>query len=338
MNKFSAQFKIKVAIEAIRGEQTSTEIAKIYDVHPYQVIKWCKQFLESANEVFSQEQDENQSQPTQLTDEPTQLTKLTQLTDEQLFGMHLEGDKEAFGLIYNRYKEYLKGKAFRQIPDKYEAEDIAQESLVALSFTKTFDGTIGSVKQYLCAIANNKIKGWFRKNANLEVFDIREEQLHLEKLVTIEELSNSTSYRSRNSFWNNLRSQKQLSIYNQLIAYLTGQAKNRQFEYFRKGGHDDYLNSFLNCRPELADPEQILIKEFLIHELEEALTKLPKLYKEVLTMLIEEDSSYLELATKLGMTSGQFKAIVYRARKLMRQHFGYTMENVQKIGKWRISN
>lgn len=326
MKEFNIEFKIKVAIEAIGEEQTPTEIAKNYDIHPYLVVRWREQLIESANEVFSKEPDENQSQ----------LTQLAQLTDEQLFNMHLEGDQEAFGLIYNRYKEYLKRKAFRQIFDKYEAEDIAQESLLALSVTKTFDGT-GLVKQYLCAIANNKIKKWFRKNANLEIFDIREEQLRLERLARTEELSNSTSYKSTNSFWNNLRSQKQASIRSQLIAYLMGEAKNRQFEYFRKGGHNDYLNSFLNCRPELADPEQILFKDFLLDELEEAFTKLPRLYREALSMLIE-DSSYLESATQLGLSLGQFKGIIYRARKMMRQHFNYTMENVQNIGKWRISN
>ncbi len=332
MNKFTAQFKLKLAIEAIREEQTPSEIAKTYNVHPYLVVKWHKELLEGANQIFSEQLDENQS-PTQL----TQLTELTQLTDEELFRIYLEGNQEAFEIIYNRYKELLKRKAFYQILDEYEAEDIAQSSLVALALSRTFSGT-GSLKQYLYVITNNKIKKWFRKNANLGVFDIREEQLHLEKLAMIEELSNSTSYTSRNSFWNNLRSQKQTSIYNQLIAYLTGQAKNRQFEYFRKGGHNDYLNSFLNCRPELADPEQIFIKEFLLSELEEALTKLPKGYKEALSMLIEEDSSYLESAANLGITFHQFKSTVYRARKLMREHFGYTMENVQKIGKWRINN
>lgn len=333
MNKFNTEFKIKVAIEAIRKEKTLAEIARIYEVPTYLVVKWSEQLIESANEVFSKEPDENQSQLTRL----PQLTQLAQLTDEQLFNMHLKGDKEAFGVIYNRYKEYLKRKAFRQIFDKYEAEDIAQESLLALSVTKTFDGTGGLVKQYLCAIANNKIKKWFRKNANLEIFDIREEQLRLERLARMEELSNSTSYKSTHSFWNNLRSQKQASIRSQLIAYLIGEAKNRQFEYFRKGGHNDYLNSFLNCRPELADPEQILFKDFLLNELEEAFTKLPRLYREALSMLIE-DSSYLESATQLGLSLGQFKGIIYRARKIMRQHFNYTMENVQNIGKWRISN
>ena len=252
--------------------------------------------------------------------------------------MYLGGDKEAFELIYDRYKGLLKRKAYRQILDEYEAEDIAQESLVALSFTKMFDGAIGSIRQYLCGIANKKIGTWFRKNAKLEVFDIREEQLRLEGLVRMEELSNSTSYRCRNSFWNNLRSQKQASVHNQLIAYLIGEVKNRQFEYFRKGGHNNYLNTLFNCRPELEDPESIFIKAFLVDELKEAVSKLPTLQKEALSMLIEEDSNYLELAEKLGITMTNFKTLIHRARKMMREKFGYRMEDVPNIGRWRISN
>ena len=328
MNEFNIEFKIKVAIEAIRKEKTLAEIAKIYEVPTYLVTKWQGQLLESAKEIFAEKQNENQSQTPQLTEQ----------TDEKLFEMHLEGNKEAFGLIYDRYKEFLKRKAYQQIPDEFEAEDIAQESLVALSFTKTFDRAMGSIRQYLCGIVNKKIGTWFRKNAKLEVFDIREEQLRIEQLVRMEEISNSTSYKSISSFWNNLRSQKSASVHNQLMAYLIGEVKNRQFEYFRKGGHNNYLSILFNNRPELEDPERIFIKTFLIGKLKEEVNKLPTLQKEALSILIEDDSNYLELAAKMGITIPYFKTLIHRARKMMRERFGYRMEDVPNIGKWRISN
>lgn len=321
MNEFNAQFKVKVAIEAIREEQTLAEIANIYKVSPYLVAKWRKQLLDSAEEIFSKKPDESQAQ---LTD------------DEELFSMYLEGDKEAFRVIYDRYKELLKKKVFWQIFDECEAEDIAQESLMVLSLTMGFDKTKGLIKQYLCGIANKKVKTWFRKNSNLEVFDIREEQLHLERLTELGELSNSTSYKCMNAVWNNFRSQKQASIHNQLVAYLIGEGKNRQFEYFRKGGHNNYLNSLLNCRPELQDPEQIFIKEFIIDELKTAVTHLPGLQKEALSALIENDFNYSESATKLGITPIYFKTLIYRARKMLRERFGYTMQNIKNKGKWRL--
>ena len=51
--KISSETKARVAIEAVRGMKTISEIAAQYDVHPNQVSIWKKQFLESASETFS---------------------------------------------------------------------------------------------------------------------------------------------------------------------------------------------------------------------------------------------------------------------------------------------
>lgn len=50
---YSADFKAKVAIAAIKGQQTVNEIASFYGVHPNQVMTWKKQALESIPEAFS---------------------------------------------------------------------------------------------------------------------------------------------------------------------------------------------------------------------------------------------------------------------------------------------
>jgi transposase-like protein len=48
----AAAFKAKVALEAIKGEKTVTEIAQRFDVHPNQVTEWRRQLLERAADVF----------------------------------------------------------------------------------------------------------------------------------------------------------------------------------------------------------------------------------------------------------------------------------------------
>lgn len=49
---FTAQFKAKVALEAIRGTRTVNEIAQEFGVHPTQVSQWKKELQESAAGVF----------------------------------------------------------------------------------------------------------------------------------------------------------------------------------------------------------------------------------------------------------------------------------------------
>jgi transposase len=48
----SGSFKAKVALAALRGDQTLTEIAQHYEVHPNQVTEWKRHLLERAADVF----------------------------------------------------------------------------------------------------------------------------------------------------------------------------------------------------------------------------------------------------------------------------------------------
>jgi transposase-like protein len=47
-----AVFKAKVALEAIKGEQTLSELASRFQVHPNQITQWKQQLLQGASEVF----------------------------------------------------------------------------------------------------------------------------------------------------------------------------------------------------------------------------------------------------------------------------------------------
>ncbi len=51
--RFTADFKARVALEALRGDRTIQEIAAKHKVHPNQVSVWKRQAMDGLNEVFS---------------------------------------------------------------------------------------------------------------------------------------------------------------------------------------------------------------------------------------------------------------------------------------------
>lgn len=57
---FTAAFKSKVAVEAIKGHRTTSELASEFDVHPTQINAWKKQLLESSADAFNGKSDRNQ--------------------------------------------------------------------------------------------------------------------------------------------------------------------------------------------------------------------------------------------------------------------------------------
>jgi transposase-like protein len=50
---YTAAFKAKVALEAIKGQRTINEIASAFEVHPNHVNQWKKQAVTQLSEIFS---------------------------------------------------------------------------------------------------------------------------------------------------------------------------------------------------------------------------------------------------------------------------------------------
>lgn len=51
--RYSAEFKAKVALEAIKGEQTIAELGSRYNLHPNMIATWKRRAIENMPEAFS---------------------------------------------------------------------------------------------------------------------------------------------------------------------------------------------------------------------------------------------------------------------------------------------
>ena len=50
--RFTAEFKAKVALEAIKGHQTVAELATRHELHPTQITAWKREAIEKLAKVF----------------------------------------------------------------------------------------------------------------------------------------------------------------------------------------------------------------------------------------------------------------------------------------------
>jgi transposase-like protein len=53
--KHRPSFKAKVALDALKGEESIAQIATRYEVHPNMVTKWKKELQEQAASIFGKE-------------------------------------------------------------------------------------------------------------------------------------------------------------------------------------------------------------------------------------------------------------------------------------------
>ena len=90
----TAAFKSKVALAAIRGEQTLGELAQQFDVHANQIKQWRDQLLAGAGDIFERDKKPPSSEP--VVDVKTLHAKIVELTLDNDF---LEGVLTKAGLL-----------------------------------------------------------------------------------------------------------------------------------------------------------------------------------------------------------------------------------------------
>ena len=58
---YDKKFKAKVALEAIKEEQTIQYLGKKYNVHPNQIGQWKKRLLEGAADIFKRSRTDKEN-------------------------------------------------------------------------------------------------------------------------------------------------------------------------------------------------------------------------------------------------------------------------------------
>jgi transposase len=76
--KFSAEEKIRIVIEGLRGEESIAEICRKESIHPNQYYKWSKDFMEAAKKrmMGDTQREANTDEVKALRDENDELKKL----------------------------------------------------------------------------------------------------------------------------------------------------------------------------------------------------------------------------------------------------------------------
>ena len=74
--QYSPEFKAKVALAAVKNDQTISELAARYEIHPTMIRTWKRNLLESAPDVFDKSQKKQKHMDAKVDELYRQIGKL----------------------------------------------------------------------------------------------------------------------------------------------------------------------------------------------------------------------------------------------------------------------
>jgi transposase-like protein len=77
----SAAFKARVALEAVKGEQTLSELSVRFGIHPTQIQQWKKQLVEGSKDIFDASEKERKHIESEVKDLHAKIGQLTMERD-----------------------------------------------------------------------------------------------------------------------------------------------------------------------------------------------------------------------------------------------------------------
>ena len=75
-NKYSAEFKAKVALAALKNEETISELASRFGVHPTMINNWKRTLLKGAADIFDKGQKSRKQTEAQMDELYRQIGRL----------------------------------------------------------------------------------------------------------------------------------------------------------------------------------------------------------------------------------------------------------------------
>ena len=77
----SPEFKAKVALQAVKGDETLSELSRRFGIHANSIVKWKKQLLEHSAEVFASGKGLAPDRETEIKELQAKIGEITMVND-----------------------------------------------------------------------------------------------------------------------------------------------------------------------------------------------------------------------------------------------------------------